>query len=38
MIREGERIIWLHPQIVVKLPMTEEGVQRVFSQTRVKLT
>lgn len=38
MIREGEELADLHPQIVVKLPMTKEGVMaaKYFSDREIK--
>ena len=38
MIREGENLAALHPQIVVKIPMIKEGVKalRYFSQKGIK--
>jgi transaldolase len=40
MIREGEELVDLHPQIVVKLPMTKEGVMacKYFSDKGIKTT
>jgi transaldolase len=38
MIREGEELVELHPQIVVKLPMTKEGIKacKYFSDREVR--
>ena len=38
MIREGEALASLHPQIVVKIPMTEEGIRalKYFSDAGIK--
>ena len=38
MVREGEELAELHPQIVVKLPMTEEGVKacKYFSDRGIR--
>lgn len=38
MVKEGEELAQLHPQIVVKLPMTKEGVKacRYFSSKGIK--
>ncbi|MEC4116386.1 MULTISPECIES: fructose-6-phosphate aldolase [Myroides] len=38
MIREGEQLAALHPQIVVKLPMTKEGIKacKYFSSKGIK--
>lgn len=38
MIKEGEELVALHPQIVVKLPMTKEGVKacKYFSSKGIK--
>jgi transaldolase len=38
MIREGEELVDLHPQIVVKLPMTKDGVRacKYFSDKGIK--
>ncbi len=38
MIREGEELVELHPQIVVKLPMTREGIKacKYFSDRGVR--
>ncbi|WP_296150889.1 fructose-6-phosphate aldolase [uncultured Flavobacterium sp.] len=38
MIREGEELAELHPQIVVKLPMTKEGIMaaKYFSDKEIK--
>lgn len=38
MIREGEQLAALHPQIVVKLPMTQEGIKacKYFSSKGIK--
>ena len=38
MIREGEELVDLHPQIVVKLPMTKEGIMacKYFSDKGIK--
>jgi transaldolase len=38
MVREGEQLSYLHPQIVVKLPMTKDGVRacKYFSDKGIK--
>jgi transaldolase len=38
MIREGESLASLHPQVVVKIPMTEDGVKalKYFSDAGIK--
>ncbi len=38
MVREGEELADLHPQIVVKIPMIKDGIKaiRYFSQKRIK--
>ena len=38
MVREGEELVDLHPQIVVKLPMTKEGIMacKYFSDKGIK--